>query len=293
MKSIQIILLILSNLLFLNLRAQELQAESPKLETTIQQKKSTGNKGRVHVFWGWNRSNYTTSDITFKGNDYNFTLYDVVAKDRQSPFSWKRYFHPEYFTTPQYNFRCAYFITDKWEISYGIDHMKYVMVEEQIATLDGEIANSGTVYDGTYNNQDFKVNRDFLLYEHSDGLNYVNIESRRFDVLFEYKKFRFNHFQGAGLGVLLPKTNATLLNNKRHDDFHFSGLGANVLVGINLEFYRRFFIQGELKAGYCNMPSIRTTNSKSDNASQQFSYVQYNFSFGINFNKRNRNLKNP
>ena len=47
---------------------------------------SVSRKGSFYFYWGWNRDAYTKSDISFSGNDYNFTLDNVVAKDRQSPF---------------------------------------------------------------------------------------------------------------------------------------------------------------------------------------------------------------
>jgi len=84
------------------------------------------------------------------------------------------------------------------------------------------------------------------------------------------------------LGALLPKTNATLLNNERHDDFHLAGYGISAVVAVNITFYEVFFIQSELKGGYINMPDIRTTMSKADRASQSFFFSQLNIVFGVN-----------
>jgi hypothetical protein len=38
------------------------------------------------VYWGWNLSDYSGSDITFKGEGYDFTLDNVTAYNRQSDF---------------------------------------------------------------------------------------------------------------------------------------------------------------------------------------------------------------
>jgi hypothetical protein len=62
-----------------------------------------------------------------------------------------------------------------------------------------------------------------------------------------------------GVGVLYPKTNATLLGKERYDDFHVSGYGTSLKAGLNLTFFKHFYIQGELKGGYINMQDIRTT----------------------------------
>ena len=34
----------------------------------------TNQKGNLYVYWGWNRGWYTTSDISFRGTDYDFHL---------------------------------------------------------------------------------------------------------------------------------------------------------------------------------------------------------------------------
>src|SRR5690606_40086143 len=47
---------------------------------------TTHNKGKIFFSWGGNREAFTKSDITFKGENYNFTLNDVKAHDR--PKGW-------------------------------------------------------------------------------------------------------------------------------------------------------------------------------------------------------------
>lgn len=255
-----------------------------------QEKQKISRKNSYYAYWGWNRGYYTTSDITFTGSDYNFELEDVVAKDRQSPFSFRTYFSPTKLSIPQYNFRFGYFVSDKYSISIGADHMKYVMVNDQMSTIDGEIKNSGTAYDGVYDNQAFQIKTDFLLFEHTDGLNYENIELRRHDEFFNRKKINISVFEGIGIGVLVPRTNTTLMNYKRYDEFHLAGLGIGLVGGINFEFFKHFFIQAEAKFGYINMPDIRTTEYKADRAKQHFGFAQFNGLFGYRwkFQKREK-----
>ena len=52
--------------------------------TLAQEKKPYSRKGEYYFFWGFNRSDYTKSDITFRGKGYDFTLHDVVANDLPS-----------------------------------------------------------------------------------------------------------------------------------------------------------------------------------------------------------------
>ena len=242
------------------------------------------NKGKFYVYWGWNNGQYSKSDIRFKGDNYDFTLDNVVAHDRQSDFGLK-FINPAEMTIPQYNFRLGYFFHDNWNISFGIDHMKYVMDQNQFAKMNGYI-NNGSEFDGSYSNHDMQLTEDFLKFEHTDGLNYANIEIRRFDNLVHFpiskngKGIDVNLTEGIGGGILYPKTNTTLMGQDRYDEFHLSGFGVGAMVGINFTFWDYFFIQAELKGGYIDMDDIRTTSSKSDKAQQDFFYSQQNIVFG-------------
>ncbi len=244
---------------------------------------NSSNKGKFYTYWGYNRCWFTDADIQFKGNKYDFTLKNVVAKDRQTPFSINEYFHPEKITIPQYNFRIGYFFRDHYSISIGTDHMKYVVQQNQTVKINGEISLPDSPFNGIYANDDLVLTDNFLQFEHTDGLNYGNIDVRRFDTFFAFKKVKISLTEGLGFGLLIPRTNATLLNNKRHDRFHLSGFGLNALVGLQVCFWDFVYIQSELKGGFINMPDIRTTSSKEDKASQQFLFSQSNFLVGFRF----------
>ena len=253
-------------------------------------KQAVSKKGTFFAYWGWNRGWFSTSDISFQGADYNFELSQVVAKDRQSPFSLDTYFNIEKFTIPQYNFRLGYFIAPKWNISLGNDHMKYVVQSNQAVRISGYIDLIDSDYNGSYSNDVISINEDFLLFEHTDGLNFIHAELRREDVLFEYKKMSIRHTEGVGFGGLWPRTNTTLLGKLRYDEFHWSGIGLSAMLGINVTFWNHFFVQTEFKGGYINMPDIRTTNSSVDKASQAFFFAQHNVVFGAswNFNRESK-----
>jgi len=85
------------------------------------------------------------------------------------------------------------------------------------------------------------------------------------------------------MGVLYPKTDTTLLGNERHDDFHLSGYGVSAGLGLNITFLKYFFIQADLKAGYINMPDIKTSLNPLDFASQSFLFLQNNILIGGSF----------
>ena len=263
------------------------------LGTMAQEKtdsKKPSNKGSIYAFWGWNRSWYSHSDIHFTGDQYNFTLNQVKATDRQSPFGIDPYFNLGRITIPQTNVRAGYFINDHYDISIGYDHMKYVVVQHQFAKVTGTIRN-GSEYDGNYNGEAVKLDYEFLIFEHTDGLNYIDVEFTRNDDLLEllkiphnYNKIQVNTMVGIGSGVVFPRSNVTLLNGERYDEFHVAGYGFSTKAGLNITLLKHLFFRSELKYGFINMPDIRTSPSTSDKASQHFLFIQSNFCFGYTFN---------
>lgn len=255
-------------------------------------KYTSSNKGKFIISWGGNREKYSRSDITFKGDGYNFTLDDVKAHDK--PKGWHiDYINPVRMTIPQTNAKVGYFISDHYTISLGLDHMKYVMTRYQTANIQGTINlppdQEGSQFNGTYNNDPIQLTPDFLKFEHTDGLNYIYTEFSRHDDISSIFKinntdvFQLTISEGMGAGVLYPKTKSTLLLKERYDEFHVAGYGISINAGLNFTFFKHYFIQTDLKAGYINMGDIRTTNNSSDSASQHFFYLQRIISFGAKF----------
>ena len=253
----------------------------------ISQVKSTSsiqNKGKFFLYWGWNRGYYSDSDITFKGADYDFTLKDVKAADRPTPFTVKDYFHPGHLSTPQTNYRIGYFFKENYTISLGVDHMKYVVAQNQNVPFEGHIDEAYGMDTGS----SVDLTADFLKFEHTDGLNYISLEISRFDAIgaffgLDKENFQIHATEGIGLGVMLPRTNSTLLSKERYDAFHLSGFGLSARAGIDFTFYKYFFVMTELKTGYIYMPDIRTTQSASDSASQSFGYLEPTLVIGGRF----------
>lgn len=277
--------LLLSFLAFVCITTSYSQDEPVKKE-----RYTAHNKGKFYIFWGGNRESFSNSDIRFKGANYDFTIDNVEAEDK--PKGWHiDYINPARMTIPQTNLRIGYFINDHYNISIGLDHMKYVMTQNQTANVSGTInldpSETGAVFNGVYNNTpvDF-TDEKFLTFEHTDGLNYINTELCRVDDVSKYigikntDVFQINLLEGAGGGILYPKTNAKLLGKERHDDFHVSGFGLSAKVGLNLTFFKYFFVEAELKGGYINMNDIRTTSESSDKAQQDFFFFQRIIAFG-------------
>lgn len=248
------------------------------------EKYTAHNKGKFFVYWGGNRDSFSKSDIHFSGADYDFTIYDVGAHDK--PKGWHvDYVNPSRMTIPQTNFRMGYYISDHYNVSIGLDHMKYVMNQDVVVNYTGYYPNRG-LYGENAGNGQVLLTEDFLTFEHTDGLNYVNTEVARVDDMSKLlglpntDKFQVNLTEGLGAGILLPKTNAKVFHKDRHDDYHLSGFGLSAKAGINLTFFKYFFVQGELKGGYIDMSDIRTTFNSNDKADQHFWFLQRVITFG-------------
>ena len=166
--------------------------------------------------------------------------------------------------------------------------MKYVVDSNQVVNMNGYIERTGTDYDGVYSDTSVVLATDLVRLEHTDGLNYINVEFRRVDDLKFYNKVSLHLIEGIGAGIMIPKTNATLLNNERHDDFHVSGYGLNAMLGVQVNIGKHFFILSEFKGGFINLPNIRTTVNTADRGSQHFFFVQSNIVFGFRMNLINR-----
>lgn len=293
-------------LFFLSIFAINFAQDTQELNTAPNFE-SISNKGKFFVRWGGNRAYYSNSDITFKGENYNFTLSDVKGVDK--PKGWHiDYINPSRITIPQTNFRLGYYLNEHYIISVGLDHMKYVVSQPQIATIDGYInfeeGEGDTNYNGVYNNANILLdgikdeNGEYILFEfeHTDGLNFVFGEVTRVDEIGQYfglnpKTLQINILEGIGAGALYPKTNATVLGKPRNDEFHWSGYGVTAKFGLNLILFKHFQIQTDIKGGYINMPWIVTT-SDGDTAEQDFWFFQHNITIGYVFELFNEKKKN-
>ncbi|MCG2792196.1 MAG: hypothetical protein L6262_01445 [Weeksellaceae bacterium] len=245
-------------------------------------------KGSVMIFWGWNRAWYSNSDIHLYGQDYNFTLHNVSAHDRPTPISeFDHYINPTKISIPQVNYNVTYFIEDNLGITFGVDHMKYVMDQSQTVDITGHIDNpqyAAMVHNGKID----LTNGEFLKFEHTNGLNYLNLGLQKYNQLLNRKNFDIFWGAGVGAGVLVPKTDATLMGKAESDHFHLAGFGLDARTSVNLLLWNHFVAKAEFKYAYINLPSVRTTqeNVKVDKAIQDFNACELVFGVGYTFNTK-------
>lgn len=237
---------------------------------------------RWSIYWGWNREDYTKSDIHFKGSDHNFTLSDVQAKDKQAPLShlFSTFLNPGKITIPQTNVRVAYKLTEDSAVALNLDHMKYVVKDGQTVPASGYYGS--TTY-GAGASQ--LLDPSYMHYEHTDGLNIISLEYERYyPMTLVNLGIPSRLFANVGAGVLYPKSNITLtmLGQSRSDRFHVAGYSGAVSGGIETDFTKRFFGRLAAKVGYVNMPDV-VTSYRGDKASQHFMYSEYILALGYRF----------
>ena len=253
-------------------------------------------KGNLYFSWGYNQAFYSKCDIRFWGDGYDFTIANVTGTGHFH-YDFTTYIKPSTFTIPQYNERFGYFLSDKTFVTFGHDHMKYAL-DRQATLLTGKIA-SGT-NSGTYNNTEVLVgdNAQSGVYqpalvnslphgfvkefEHCDGLNDFSFEIGRLEQLWMAKNGKHAlSVQGTvGTGFVVPDTDADILDYEtRHDmgtgkkSFHLAGYSFSTSAGLQFDCFKHFFILGKLKAGYINLPDIRTT-TVGGRASQSFTFLE-------------------
>lgn len=244
------------------------------------------NKGKIYAYWGYNRSAFSKSDIHFKGPDYDFTLEGARAYDRPSKFNPNLYFNTKTLTIPQYNYRLGYFIGNNSSLSIGLDHMKYVVKNGQTINVTGNIPNtSSDKYAGTYFHDEVVLDKEFIRFEHTDGLNYLSIDYDYYHKLYKHHSGKFNLYFSEGLnsGLVIPRTEVWMFGNGINNRFHVAGYGIGSKAGIHFDFLKYFFIKSDVKGGFINLPNVLTTGSSNEKAFHHFWFIQFYTVFGFSF----------
>lgn len=241
-------------------------------------------KGTCYFYWGYNRAIFSKSDIKFVSPDAVFTLHDVKAKDRPSPFSFEDYFYNV--TIPQFNLRLGYAIKKNFTVSLGYDHMKYVMVTNQVVGIDGQIAYTpeNGKFAGCYKDTTIQLSPDFLRYEHTNGLNYMSADAEYHMRVWKSKndKFQFTFVPGVSLAFMYPRSDVDVFDVEGVNVFHVAGYGTSLEAGFKLSIGKHFFMQWNNRSGFINLPDVLCRDNGFD-AQQYFWFYQSAFWVGTHF----------
>ena len=244
------------------------------------------HKGSLFLHWGYNRAWFSWSDIHFNGPDYDFTLRHVVAKDRPEPFG-AAYFEIKNIWIPQYNYRAGWYFHERWSLSLGLDHMKYVVQDGQTVRMDGYINGSRSIrYTTTEGSRDVKLEKDLLQFEHTDGLNLLSVDLDHYDPVWSTTSGKLNlrAFEGVHAGPVIPRTDVRLFGKGINNRFNVAGVAVGAQIGLQLDFLHHFYVRSTLKAGWVDLPKVLTTGNNEDHASQHFWFVQHAIVLGGRIN---------
>jgi hypothetical protein len=211
--------------------------------------------------WGYNKDWHSKSDIHFKNtsgdynpvthsyDSYDFTLYDVKAKDLPG---FKKIINRD-ISIPQYNYRLGYFFNDKHDLGIEInfDHTKYIMLGGQRVHL------KGTIHEHYYD-QDTLINPKFLAFEHTNGANFlmVNMVKRHHFLVSKNKKHWLSTIIKAGGGIVIPKTDVTLFGQRLDNRFHIAGCIFGMETGIRYDAFKHFFIEYTAKGTWADYTNV-------------------------------------
>ncbi|MCW7456850.1 hypothetical protein ND856_00750 [Leptospira bandrabouensis] len=263
-------------------------------------------KGNWNIQWGYNRDYYTQSDINFRGPGYNYSLKSVDARDKPESFKADVYLNPTKFEIPQYNLKFSYFFTDRFFLSFGEDHMKYVVTQGQPVKYSGYI-DPGVIaknqmalsteaalfiylfpghvqemagYHG--GDQTIALTPDILKYEHTDGLNYLFLDFGWITPLYTSSDglSGLSLVSSIGGGPVVCRSDVRVLGKGQNNNFHLSGYGVSGYVATRYEFSRTYFLEFGGKGGYIDLTDVLTTGG-SNRASQNFGFLELILSGGI------------
>jgi hypothetical protein len=219
-------------------------------------------KGSFYFSWGYNRDWFSKSTLHFKNtsNDYNpvtgnydyydFTIYDAKAKDR----SGLKYMLHSDLTIPQYNYRIGYYFNNKKDlgIEFNFDHVKYIMCDDQVLHVKGNIL-------GKEVDQDTLISPStFLHFEHSDGANFFMINIIKRQQLFQTKNEnqKIGIVAKFGFGPVVPRTDVTLFGQRLNNKFHVAGYCVGIEAGIRYEAFKHIYLEYTAKGTFANYTNV-------------------------------------
>jgi hypothetical protein len=212
-------------------------------------------KGSFYVTWGYHRDGYSRSTIHFKDHttdDYNFTLYKAKAKDKVDT---NDFFHTP-LTVPQYVLNIGYLFNNKRNlgIEFSWDHLKYVMIDNQMMHLRGDIR-------GQHFDLDTLVSPDFVKFEHTNGNNYAMISLvKQLNVVSGNKNHSLNALFKVGVGGLVPKTDSYIMGGHNDGPFRLSGFVVGASANLRYNIFHYFFLETGMKGSFADYTNAKLVN---------------------------------
>jgi hypothetical protein len=203
----------------------------------------------LYFEWGYNKDWFSSSTLHFQGTDGPDFVYDFVVTNAKAndEFRGDRLVSAPF--VPQYSYRIGYIFNREkgWGIEFNYDHSKYVLSKGETARATGHI-------NETYFDTDTAINEPFLLFEHTNGANFVMINAVNEKTFHRSPngKFSLARTLKAGGGVVVPKTYIWIDHHELDNDFHIAGIVAGVEAGLKVIWNDHVYLNAAGKACYAN-----------------------------------------
>ncbi len=247
------------------------QAAAPAQSPT---KKASTPRRDFFVSWGYNGDSYTKSDLHISqpslGND--FTLVGVQARDSKG---WTDAFSHSLFV-PQYNLRFGMFFNEKWGLEVALDHMKWIVRQDQVVAMTGTL-------NGANVDTQVTLAPDVLRYQLNNGANPVFFNViRRVRLRGEPGRTGSVFFlPKAGGGFAVPHTENTLFGQANEKGFQFfHGWDLDAAAAVRVHIYKRLYVEVEEKAMYVRYFGV---NVDQGTAQHTMKAAEFSLHFGVAF----------
>lgn len=258
---------------------------SQKDTTLLLKEPNQKKKSQWYFAWGYTRAWYSKSTIHFKDvshhyhdytgkeANYDFTLYNVTAKDKPDFDKLPDVIN---ITIPQYVCHVGYSFNEKWGIELSYDHTKYVVTDWQNARIKGQI--DGREIDG-----DTILNPDrFLHFEHTDGANFWMVNAvRNFKMVEAGRNLQLSWVVKPGAGVVIPRTDVTIFGERLNNNWHLAGWIVGIETGLRAQFFKNGFFELVTKGTYADYVQCLVLGKGNGSAKHHFFAGQVTATIGV------------
>ena len=247
-------------------------------------KVNTSGQGTFFMYFGYNRSTYSTSTMEFVSPSYNFSMENVLGTDNVNDGSITYYLGSDGFETFQFNVQMGYYIKPKWAITFGVDRLNYFMTNNQTVSLSGAFdPGNHSEWNGVYENQETQIDRSNIFYRQESGMNYLRTGVLYTQDLMSSRKadFVLSINTGVGVGLVLSNAIFTYDNLTNTQTSSASGFGISGHLGLRADFFHRLFLQTTFSGGMLKQGNIQLDQAGNATASQTMGYFSPEIALGF------------
>ena len=214
---------------------------------------ASGGIGKLWMQFGYNRAYFFPSDITFKGDSYDFTVSKAKANDDWQFANTDRWDKE----IPQFTYRLGYFFNS--EEMYGFE-VGYTWVN-YVLLVNAKVKVKGTINDSLIDG-DAYLTPDFLQYAHVNGSGYAELKFVKGFLIYGNRNYKHMFFAlgKIGGGLAITKTTSNVLVSHLANDYNMSGFTGTVESMVKYTYNSHWNIETGLKGDfvdYTNAPVAR------------------------------------